>query len=144
MQSSRNMETFVIETAVPQRGGGAPPDKRPANESLVPKLRLLWAQRQFLWRCCMIGLLVSVLIAFLIPAKYKTTVRLMPPDSQSSNGLALIASLTGQNGSGLGAIASDILGMKTTGALFVAVLRSRTIEDRIVQRFNLKSVYWKR
>jgi uncharacterized protein involved in exopolysaccharide biosynthesis len=144
MQSSRNMETFVLEAPVPQRGSGSPPDEKPANESLVPKLRLLWSQRQFLWRCCLIGFLASLLIAFLIPAKYKTTVRLMPPDSQSTNGLAMIASLAGQNGNGLGAIASDILGMKTTGALFVAVLRSRTIEDRIVQRFNLKSVYWKK
>ena len=144
MQSSRNMETFVLETSVPQRASGSPPEEKPANESLVPKLRLLWSQRQFLRRCCMIGFLVSVLIAFLIPAKYKSTVRLMPPDSQSSNGLALLASLAGQNGNGLGAIASDLLGTKTTGALFIAVLRSRTIEERIVERFDLKKVYWKR
>jgi capsule polysaccharide export protein KpsE/RkpR len=144
MQSSRKIDTFVFEAPASQPATGSSPGEKPANESVVPKLRLLWSQRQFLWRCCLVGLLVSLLIAFLIPAEYKTTVRLMPPDSQSSNGLALIASLAGQNGGGLSAIASDILGVKTTGALFVAVLRSRTIEDQIVQRFDLKKVYWKR
>jgi capsule polysaccharide export protein KpsE/RkpR len=66
--------------------------------------------------------------------------QLMPPDSHSSSSLALIAGLAGQTG-GLGTIAGDLLGMKTTGALFVGVLRSRTEQDRIVQRFDLKKVY---
>ena len=65
----------------------------------------------------------------------------MPPDSQSSGGLAIMAALSGQGGGSLGAMAGDLLGMKTTGALFVAVLRSRTAEDRIVNQFDLKKVY---
>jgi capsule polysaccharide export protein KpsE/RkpR len=68
----------------------------------------------------------------------------MPPDTKSTDGLAIIASLVGQNTGALGAMAGDLLGMKTTGALFVAVMRSRTVEDRIVQQFDLKKVYWKR
>ena len=38
-------------------------------------------------------------------------------------------------------LAGDLLGIKSTGALFVGVLRSRTVEDRIVDRFDLKKVY---
>src|ERR1700691_3360220 len=68
----------------------------------------------------------------------------MPPDPQSGGGMALMAMLTGgQNGSsgGLGSLASDLLGAKTTGAMFIAVMRSRTAEDGIIQRFDLKKVY---
>jgi capsule polysaccharide export protein KpsE/RkpR len=57
--------------------------------------------------------------------------------------MAMLGSGGGQNGGsgGLGALASDLLGAKTTGAVFIAVMRSRTAEDRIIQRFDLKKVY---
>jgi capsule polysaccharide export protein KpsE/RkpR len=118
-----------------------------SRESILEKMRLLWAQRRFIWHCVLAGLLVATLIAFLIPSEYESTARLMPPDSQQGGGLALMAMLGGgQNGGsgGLGALAGDLLGAKTTGAVFVAVMRSRTAEDRIIQRFDLKKVYWTR
>ena len=79
-----------------------------------------------------LDLFVATLIAFLIPSEYESTARLMPPDSQPSGGLALMAMLgSGQNGApGLGTLASDLLGAKTTGAVFIAVMHSRTAEDR--------------
>jgi uncharacterized protein involved in exopolysaccharide biosynthesis len=119
------------------------------RERVLPRLRLLWGMRRFLGRCALIGLFVTTLIAFLIPSEYESTARLMPPDSQSGGGMALMAMLGGgggQNGSsgGLGALASDLLGAKTTGAMFIAVMHSRTAEDGIIQRFDLKKVYWTR
>jgi capsule polysaccharide export protein KpsE/RkpR len=41
-------------------------------------------------------------------------------------------------------MAGSFLGLKTSGALFADVLRSRTIQDHIVDKFNLQKVYWKR
>lgn len=38
-------------------------------------------------------------------------------------------------------LAGDLLGIKSNGALFVGVLRSRTAADHIVDRFDLKKVY---
>jgi capsule polysaccharide export protein KpsE/RkpR len=38
-------------------------------------------------------------------------------------------------------VAGDLLGVKSSGALFVGILRSRTVEDRLVDRFQLKKVY---
>src|SRR5271156_2007258 len=116
-----------------------------ARERILPRLRLLWGMRRFLGRCAVVGFFVAILIAFLIPSEFESTARLMPPDSQPGGGLALMAMLgTGsQSGgsSGLGALASDLMGAKTTGAVFIAVMRSRTAEDRIIQRFDLKKVY---
>jgi capsule polysaccharide export protein KpsE/RkpR len=42
---------------------------------------------------------------------------------------------------GLGLLAGDVLGLKSSSALLVAVSRSRTVEDNIVDRFNLQHVY---
>lgn len=44
-------------------------------------------------------------------------------------------------GGGLAGLAGDLLGMKNTGALFIGVLQSRTVQDRVIDEFNLRHVY---
>jgi len=44
-------------------------------------------------------------------------------------------------GPDLSLLANEALGMKSTGALFIGILRSQTVEDRLVDRFNLRKVY---
>jgi len=113
---------------------------------LLPRLRLLWDRRRFLAKVVAAGLLASTLLAFLIPKQYESTAQLMPPDSQSSSSLAMLAGLSagsGGGGLGMGMLAGDLLGIKSNGALFVGVLRSRTVADRIVDRFDLRKVYGK-
>jgi capsule polysaccharide export protein KpsE/RkpR len=41
-------------------------------------------------------------------------------------------------------VAGDLLGMKSSGALFIGVLRSQTAQDRLVQQFDLRKIYGKR
>jgi len=107
----------------------------------LPWERLLWESRRFLGRALACGLAASVLLAFAIPKRYDSTTRLMPPDSQSGSGLAMLAAMAGKGGLGMGSLAGDLLGMRNSGALFVDILRSRTVEDRIVGRFDLRKVY---
>jgi len=121
-------------------------DARQARERSILKLRLLWTERRFLFRAGVAGLLASILLAFLLPKRYVSTAQLMPPDSQAAGTLALVAGLASQGGEagggmGLGGVANDLLGLKTTGALFVGVLNSRTVKDRIIDRFDLRKVY---
>jgi len=87
-------------------------------------LRLLWVRRRSLARTAVIGLLASTLIAFLIPKSYTSTAQLMPPDTQSSSGLAMMAAMAAKAGGGLAGMAGDLLGLKSSGALFMGVLRS--------------------
>ena len=108
---------------------------------MIARLRLLWDQRRFLSRGACCGLLIATLIAFLIPKRYESTARLMPPDTQSSSSMALMAGLAARTGSGVGTFAGDLLGLKSTGALFVGILRSRTVQDRLIERFELRKVY---
>jgi capsule polysaccharide export protein KpsE/RkpR len=92
----------------------------------------------------MYAMLASTLIAFLIPPRYESTARLMPPDNQSATGLATaFAAMTGAAGgaSGISGIASDLLGLKSTSDIFVGVLSSRTVQDKLIQQFNLQKLY---
>lgn len=120
----------------------------PAGESdevarlrFVARLRMLWQQRRFLLAAAALVALLGVLAAFILPKKYESTTQLMPPDSQSTSGMALLAALGSKGAGGLSSLAGDFLGVKSNGALFVGVLRSRTVQDRIVDRFDLKHVY---
>jgi uncharacterized protein involved in exopolysaccharide biosynthesis len=102
---------------------------------------LLWERRRILARVAIWGLIVSTIIAFIIPKRYESTTRLMPPDSLSSSGMAMMAAVAGKGGLGLNSMAGDLLGMRSSGALFVDILRSRTVADRLVDRFALRKVY---
>lgn len=139
--SESELQKLEQVCATPPHSEGA--EEQFSGEKLLERLRLFWNRRQLLLRCGFAGLLAGTLTAFLIPKRYDSTAQLMPPDSESSSSLALLAGMSGGNGGGLGILAGDLLGMKSTGALFVGVLRSRTVEDRIVDRFDLKKVYGK-
>src|SRR6266404_2877288 len=86
-------------------------------------LRLLWSSRWLLFRSFAVGLIASTLVAFLIPKSYTSTTQLMPPDPQSASGMAMMAALAAKAGGGLGAVAGVMLGLKSSGALFIGVLR---------------------
>src|ERR1700733_14073976 len=108
----------------------------------VGQLSLLWEERRFLGKAFLVGLVVGCSVAFLVPARYEASVQLMPPDTQSTTGLAMMAALTAKAGNGnLAGVAGDLLGIKSSGALFVGVLGSRTVQDRLVERFQLRKVY---
>jgi uncharacterized protein involved in exopolysaccharide biosynthesis len=116
-------------------------DVRASRERSVVRLRLLWNQRGFLLRAAGIGLVAATLLAFVIPKRYASTARLMPPDQSSAQGAGMLAALAGQLGGGLTSLAESTLGMKTTGDLFVGVLKSDTVQDNLIQKFNLQKLY---
>lgn len=115
-----------------------------AHRRRIAKLTLLWQERRSLLRWALAGLAGSTLLAFLLPVRYTSTTRLMPPD-QASGGLAALASLakggSSSGGSDLGIIGSELLGMRTTSDLFVGVLESRSVQDDLINKFDLRKIY---
>jgi uncharacterized protein involved in exopolysaccharide biosynthesis len=145
----------VTQTATKQQPEAAP--EPVVGEVLLPelpiqdsrewqaeRLRLLWKHRLFFFRAGALGLVASTLVAFLIPKTFTSTAQLMPPDAQSSSGLAMMAAMASKVTGGLGSVASDLLGVKSSGALFIGVLRSQTAQDRLIQQFDLRNSYGKR
>ena len=114
-----------------------------AHEQLVARLRLLWDRRRLLFKATGYGLVIFTIIAFLIPKRYESTTLLMPPDDQSSSGMgmALAAALSGTGGGGLSGLAGDVLGMKSSGDLFIGILRSRTVQDELISKYDLRKIY---
>jgi capsule polysaccharide export protein KpsE/RkpR len=116
-----------------------PEDASVRRGSAIARLALLWQQRRFLFRFAAIAFGLSVLFVLTIPVRYTSTTRLMPPD-QGGQGIASILAALGKTGD-LGAVGSTLLGLKTSGDLFIGVLHSRTVQDDIVKKFDLRKVY---
>jgi uncharacterized protein involved in exopolysaccharide biosynthesis len=105
---------------------------------LLPYLRLFWENRRLLWRCGLSAMLASAIVAVLIPVRYQSVARLMPPDDQSQ-GLGMLAAMVSNSGNG--GLASNLLGIKNSGDLFVGILGSDTIQDHLISEFELTKVY---
>jgi capsule polysaccharide export protein KpsE/RkpR len=128
------------------------PERSLFSSRTVANLRLVWEHRRMLRRAGLSALLASTLIAFLIPKRYEATTQIMPPEGVSGVGMAMLDTLSARGsgestgggslgGLALGGIASDLIGMKSSGALFVGILGSRTVTDRIIEQFQLDRVY---
>jgi uncharacterized protein involved in exopolysaccharide biosynthesis len=144
-----NSEELSIESVESRHDQDDVEDKA-HRERTAAWLRLLWSSRSFLLRVTGVGLALSLLIAFLLPKRFQSTARLMPPDQGSSSmGLAMLAAAGGGIGSnllsssssGLGQMAGDLLGLKSSSDLFIGVLQSQTVQDDVINKFNLKKVY---
>lgn len=142
LETERSSDVAVADsrTVVLPVGPSSPSSSMSDREgfSLQDTFLEVWANRWFVTKAALVGLVVAGILAFLLPPSYESTTRLMPPDNQSASTLALLAGAAGDKLSGL---ASDALGLKSTGGLFIGILQSRTVQDRLVSRFDLRRVY---
>jgi tyrosine-protein kinase Etk/Wzc len=81
------------------------------------------------------GVLTGV-VSLLLPKMYTAEAKIMPPQQTQS----LSASMLGQLAP-LANMAGKDLGLRNSGDLYVAMLRSRTVADDLIQRFDLEKVY---
>jgi tyrosine-protein kinase Etk/Wzc len=82
--------------------------------------------------------LVALLVSFLIPKVYTAKTQLLPPQQNQSS----VSAMLGQFGDLAGLAGKDVV--KNPSAVFLTLLRSRTIADRLLERFDLMNVYGKK
>ncbi len=105
---------------------------------LLEVLRTLWASRRVVAKVTGAVTILSIITAFVLPVRYTSTASFIPPTNSSAGG-SMAAALAGQL-SLFGA--GDLLGAgKASGDLYAGVLKSRSVTDDIVQRFDLMRVY---
>ena len=114
-----------------------------ARERMAARALLLWSKRRSLLWAAIGGLVVAAVIAFLIPNSYQSTVELMPSDQTSGMGTggAVLSALMGRGSRGLAGMAESALGVKTTSDLFLGILKSATVQDELIHKFDLQRLY---
>jgi uncharacterized protein involved in exopolysaccharide biosynthesis len=82
----------------------------------------------------------SAIVALLLPNSYTGTTKILPPQQTQSTS-AVIAQLGNLAGFSGGAATA---GVKNPNDLYVGMLKSRTVADNLIQRFDLNKLYDKR
>ena len=87
--------------------------------------------------------IAAAILAFILPVRYTATVTLLPPQQNSSLGAQLAAQLGSLGGLAQMAGGGSSL-LKNPNDMFVAMFKSRTVEDAMIQRFGLVQEYHKK
>lgn len=104
--------------------------------ALPDPVRTVGKHRKMILQFMLGAAVVSALVVFVMPKTYTATVTILPPQSNASqigNQLSMLAGLAG-----LGGLAT---GAKKNSELYVSMLKSRTLVDLMIERFDLKKVY---
>lgn len=80
--------------------------------------------------------LIGLGVSFIMPNIYTAKAVLMTPQQSQSSAAAILGQLGGLAGAAGGA-----LGVKSPADMYVGLLKSRTIADRLLSRFELQKIY---
>jgi tyrosine-protein kinase Etk/Wzc len=118
-------------------------DLRSANErsdtqtrDFVSILIVLAKKKRFLTVFPLIVAIIAAVVSLTLPNVYRGAAVLLPPQQQQSSAAALLSQLGGVAG-----VAAGVTGLKNPNDLYVGMLGSRTIADKLVEKFNLVKVY---
>src|SRR5262249_19308842 len=117
----------------------APPE--PARDR-NDRLALLWKERRFLLRVVWKTALVACIVVLLFPNHYEGVTKIVPGENQGGGAAALMSKLSGGGSGGLGGLdPTSLLGLKTPGAFYIEILKSRTVQDGLIDKFDLRRHY---
>ncbi len=86
------------------------------------------------------GAVAAVAVSLVLRPVYRAETRFLPPQPRDQS---LSAYLFGQSG-GVPALLGIGASLKSPGELYIGILKTRTILDRVVERFDLVKVYGKK
>ncbi len=135
------LQEHVAPLPAPPSGGRA--TKEEDEISLLDLLIVLAERKRTIFWITAGFAILSIIVSLLLPVRYTATVTLLPPQQNSS----LSAQLASQLGSMGGVVALAGGGgnlLKNPNDMYVAMFRSRTVEDAMVEHFGLMQEYHKR
>lgn len=85
--------------------------------------------------------IIAAIVALLIPNRYTATTKILPPQQSQSASSMIMNQLAGASMGSLAALASGNLGLKNPSDIYLGILKSRSIADDLISRFDLMRVY---
>jgi len=110
-----------------------------AEISLLDLLQVVADNLRLLLGGSLLAGLLALGVTFLIPPTFTAMTTFMPPQQQASGAASLLQSL-GSLGS-LGGLAGAASGLKNPVDQYVAFLKSRSVQDALIDRFELMKRY---
>jgi tyrosine-protein kinase Etk/Wzc len=110
--------------------------------SLLDLSIVIIRNRWLIGKIVLVAAVTGLITSLLLPTRYTASTAILPPQQGGSAGSALLSQL-GSLGS-VASLATGSLGLKNPNDLQVAMLKSRTVEDAMVDRFHLMNLYNKK
>src|SRR6266849_7187236 len=121
----------------------APVDQRahPEDEiSLLDLLIVLAKHKRIVLGVPLVVAIAAAIVSLLLPNIYTGTARILPPQQSASAASALLNQRGGVLGGFAGA-AGGTIGIRNPNDLYVGMLKSRTVADNLIARFDLTKIY---
>jgi tyrosine-protein kinase Etk/Wzc len=104
--------------------------------NLIDLLIVLAKHKTMILKATLGVALLAVGVTLLMPNVYTGTARILPPQQSQSSASVMLSQL-----GGLAGMAGGALGIKNPNDLYVAMLKSRTLMEKISKRFDLQKIY---
>jgi len=105
--------------------------------NLLDYWRVIHKRRKLIGAIVGATFIISIIVSLILPKKYTATASVLPPVQDNSMASTIMSRLPG----GLGGLASSFLGVSTPVDVWMAILKSQTIKDAIIKRFDLMKVF---
>lgn len=112
------------------------PDAGEREFSVLDILIVLAKHKKLIIWLPLVAAIASAAISFALPNVYKANAKLLPPQQSQSGASALLSQLGGTAGALVGTA-----GMKSSNDLYIGMLKSRTVADKLIAKFDLQKVY---
>jgi uncharacterized protein involved in exopolysaccharide biosynthesis len=105
--------------------------------NLIDYLIVLLKWKRLIAGIVLSSALITVLAGFAMPMMYRAETRILPPQQMNSGMASLLMGQVSGSLTGL----SGMFGVGSQADLYVSMLQSRTVQDNIIKRFDLKNQY---
>jgi tyrosine-protein kinase Etk/Wzc len=110
--------------------------RQEADVSVLDFLIVILKHKRLVWGITLSAVVLTAAISFLIPPVYRAETKILPPQEGNSAMAAQFLMQLGAPG-----LVGGALGVKTSNDLYLGLLQSRAVLDRVIERFNLMKVY---
>lgn len=113
----------------------AKPDQGNEAGGFVEMLIVLARHKKTILGWALAAAVVSAGVSMVLPESYRATAKLLPPQQAQSSTSMLLSQLSGLAG------AAGASGLKSPADVYVGMLKSRTVAQRLSERFSLQKHY---
>ena len=104
---------------------------------LVEVLLVLSQKKAIILKLSLSAIVLAGIACLILPNMYTATTTILPPQQSPSTLTAMLGQL-----SSVVKLSDSDLEFNNPADLFIGMLKSRTVEDRLTDRFDLRKVYW--
>jgi uncharacterized protein involved in exopolysaccharide biosynthesis len=131
---------ITLPTAPEHHATASKETRDEAELSLLDLLIVLAERKSLILKVTGFFSLLAGITAIVLPSRYTATATLLPP-AQNSSIASNFAAQLGNLGGLASAATTGSLGLKSPNEMYVAMLKSRTVEDGMVQQYRLADEY---